>query len=788
MTVTQRLETIALQWRYRALWFALLACPLMFPLLAGRVYYDPSVLYSTPLFSEAGICQPQNADLFDPTVSLYPNYETTRLALAGGELPWWKPYNLGGSPLIANGLVGFFSPPRLLLLWLFPTPTATGLMIVGQLFVAGFSMSCLGRRLGLSGLASLFLGTTWMLGGFVTANMELGDSLQPAAWVPGLLILTDDCRKGLRHVPGLALATAAFILSGHTQYVLNGLLTVLLFGLAIMWQHRCLRGTGRAALGAILGVCLVCPIYLPMAVHMFDSARPKMSPDFVLTVHRQFLSTVLPTFAWPEMAGSPITNFCFQRIPLGTFAFWETVVYAGSVTLPLALVGMTRSGIPRFATVVGLTVLLLPATEVYSWIQPLPGVDRLHTVRLLAIFHFCMVLCAAFGFEEMQRARHRAIAIPAVLIAGYGFWKMNMFMKSGIFLVNNGLAMGWIRLPAPEGNHIEYATKTLEAFSRTYCWGNPSFVVPSLTLGLAALLFMVRKPIWPLLFVTAAELLFFTIRWNPTVKPETLYPRTPAITFLQQHAGIERVFSLGGYSPNTLTPFRIHSVCGYESGFFPKHSADFLAAMIPSDSRTPYFPHSVMALRHGRYDPDLLNLFGVRYIVIPKDDRLDDLPLVFESTVRIYANPHCMPRAFLLTDPQSLDILKQETITPGDAAKLPSKVRGKAEIVHYGYNQVAIHTTCQEAGWLVITDAFAPGWTATVDGKPLAVTRVLTMFRAVPVPAGNHEVVFKHEPPLIRYGLGLALVAFLISVGLLIKGRSRAIKQGDHGQSPGAEI
>lgn len=786
--MNERLENLACRWSYRALWFALLVAPMAFPLLAGEAYFEASVLYSTPMFSEAGSSPRRNVDLYDPTLILYPHFEIIRHALGEGTLPWWKPYNLGGSPLITNGLVGFFYPPRLLLIWLFSTTTAHGLLILIHLFAAGFLMSCLGRRLGLSGLASLFLGTTWMLGGFVSSDIELGDALLSAAWVPGLLILTDECRKGWRPVAFLGLATAGFMLSGHTQYVLNGLLTVLFFGLAMMWQQRCPIGALRAAAGGVLGVCLACPVYLPMAVHMLDSARGVMPPDFIVAVHRQFLGTVLPTFAWPELGGSPVTGFMYHRIQGGTFAFWETVVYAGSVTLILALVGMTRPGLPRFTAVLGLAVLFVPATGVYSLIQSLPGFDRIHTARYLSIFHFCLVVCAAYGFAWMQRAGRRFPGALALLVCAYGLSVMSFQIKAGRFLVNNALAQGWLRLPIPEGARPEYAERVLEAYHNTYSWSNPSFVVPTLTLLLAAVLLLARKPLWVLLIATAAELLFFAVRWNPTVQRDLLYPQTPAIDFLQQRAGIDRVLSLGAYWPNTLTPYRIHSVCGYDSAFFPKTSADYLAALLPPESRHPSFPHFVMG--HGSYDPHLANLMGVRYVVVPKTESLDGLVKVHESAVRIYENPDHMPRAFLISDPDSVELLGRETIDSEGVARLSGKIRGKAEIVEYGYNKVVIRSSCHESSWLVFTDAYAPGWGATIDGKAQSVSKALAMFRALPVPEGEHEIVFSYEPPFLRHGLGVALVAFLVVTGLALQigKKSAAVEKRDDRQRPGAEV
>ncbi len=46
----------------------------------------------------------------------------------------------------------------------------------------------------------------------------------------------------------------------------------------------------------------------------------------------------------------------------------------------------------------------------------------------------------------------------------------------------------------------------------------------------------------------------------------------------------------------------------------------------------------------------------------------------------------------------------------------------------------------------MVTDRYAPGWRATVDGRPAVIHKVAFLFRAVAVGPGNHEVRFGYRP------------------------------------------
>jgi len=61
------------------------------------------------------------------------------------------------------------------------------------------------------------------------------------------------------------------------------------------------------------------------------------------------------------------------------------------------------------------------------------------------------------------------------------------------------------------------------------------------------------------------------------------------------------------------------------------------------------------------------------------------------------------------------------------------------------------------------------GWKATIDGKEFEIFRANYVLRALYIPAGTHQIVFKFEPEVIQQGGSISLIsfiAFLVSIGL----------------------
>jgi uncharacterized membrane protein YfhO len=75
-------------------------------------------------------------------------------------------------------------------------------------------------------------------------------------------------------------------------------------------------------------------------------------------------------------------------------------------------------------------------------------------------------------------------------------------------------------------------------------------------------------------------------------------------------------------------------------------------------------------------------------------------------------------------------------------------------------------------GYLVLADAWYPGWTATIDGDAADVLPVDVAFRGVVLPRpGKHRVEFRYFPPGLIVGLTITSATAAILACLLIKFR-----------------
>jgi hypothetical protein len=81
-----------------------------------------------------------------------------------------------------------------------------------------------------------------------------------------------------------------------------------------------------------------------------------------------------------------------------------------------------------------------------------------------------------------------------------------------------------------------------------------------------------------------------------------------------------------------------------------------------------------------------------------------------------------------------------------------------------------------EGAFLVAAMTFDPGWTASVEGRPVAIYPTAACQVGVELPAGEHRLVLQYRDPLVGLGAGVTLAALASgAAALLWTGRRRRI-------------
>lgn len=147
-----------------------------------------------------------------------------------------------------------------------------------------------------------------------------------------------------------------------------------------------------------------------------------------------------------------------------------------------------------------------------------------------------------------------------------------------------------------------------------------------------------------------------------------------------------------------------------------------------------------------------------------------------------------LPRAKFYTrwetvtnDPAALERLRSPEFDPEKAVVLatepaglkPSPDAAPGEVTFAGYapKEVVLKTKSAAAGVLLLNDRWHADWKVSVDGQPATLLRANFIMRGVAVPAGEHTVGFRFDPPHGTLWVSLsAIAAGLVCVGLLAFG------------------
>jgi hypothetical protein len=745
-----------------AIWLAF-----TFPAFTGKARFP--VDFAGPAPGQEA--KPQaNAELGDAFFAFYPWHTYLGDRLRDGHLPLWDPYRFAGTAFSADIGTGTFYPPN----WLY----ASGHVLLT------FTVIALAALLASLLLAYWFLGVVrlhpyaaalgavvWTFSAFLMKWSTNEHVFGSALWLPLALGGLEVARRGqLRR--GITLATIALALSllaGHAQVALIVWLATALWaavGVAFTWAGRDeAGGTGiagqvlamAAAFGLALGIAAV--QLLPTA--QFTGLILRQKTTFEVARRTALPTEHAPTVVLPDYRGSPLDgNFAGPGVN-----YTETALYAGILTLPLAFLGLlNRPG--RLAvfflliTVIGLLATF--GTPFYRLILALPGFNRtLFVTRFILLVDVGLAGLAAVGLHSLLVApTGRSVALmlaPLAAVVGV--------------LVLLTVHRGGTPLPAA---YIE--TRGVRAIALTLLGGavvawvalQPSRAGPAALVVLA---------------IVTLDLWRFAFPYSPYQSPREVYVRSPAVEQLAAStAPRARYANVSGYSiaPNGGLQYRLYGIEGYDP-FVPKRIVELVSLAEDQINKASF--NFFGPFQPAAFQSPVMDLLGVRTAVAPAEPAFRAQGTLAGNSVLI-DRPTAFPPAFLTScweqpaDAAVLDRLRTmsssdlrgtavvaggDTLPPGAGAGA-CRSAGDAVVERYEPERVVAKTSAVGASVLVLTDAWFPGWSVTVDGKPAKMLRVDHALRGVALPAGEHVVEFRFRPRLLAAGAGVTCASLLFLV------------------------
>jgi hypothetical protein len=192
----------------------------------------------------------------------------------------------------------------------------------------------------------------------------------------------------------------------------------------------------------------------------------------------------------------------------------------------------------------------------------------------------------------------------------------------------------------------------------------------------------------------------------------------------------------------------------------------------------------------------------------------DEYWLVHSGDVKVYEDTSPPARARLVrgcvpvrSDAEALEVMEARDFDPSetlvlhvaggtageichDVERAASDATQEIAVLRYASDEIVVDVTTSEPGYLLLTDAWYPGWQARIasrapqeataetptelDGTLSQVLRADILFRAVAVEPGDWRVTLRYRPRPFVWGVGLSLLGVVLLWGYVRALRRRS--------------
>ncbi len=738
----------------------------------------------------------------------FPNHVFASASLHSGELPLWNPHLFSGMPFAADIQSGLFYPLNWLF-WLAGYPITyekVEMLALIHFWLAASFTYALARSLNLGRWPGVIAGTLYAFSGFTVSHLGHLPMLAAATWLPLALLAVNQAARPRPHLAwrwpvatGLALALS--LLTGHFQLFVYNFYAALLFWLAVAWRGRkvylsayqtqtaarklmfsywrsqALRG--GLALLVLLGATLVqlWPFYEMGQLSIRAAISYETSTQFGV---------------WPVGLAELLLPDLFSPNPQEYFGYWsntDVLGYMALFTYVLASLAIfIKSGrhadfYPVFFItwgLLGLVFSLSGYTIFQGWFyQFVPALNLTRASgRFLAWFNLGFGLAAAFGLQAWLDYRSQAPLPQTEKVLRWG-WRLVALVALGIGLVP--LPILYALILATPGSINDLVVRGVNGLIM-------AILILALSATLLRLFYHRRLPPDAAAGLVLALLVFDLFSARADFNPQSGdvangFNHAPAFDFLgrQDPVGQYRIDASVGsvreaWQPNTAQLYRYFDVRGV---FNPLQLASYETLWNAITSQQKDF-RAVPAY----------NLLGARYVITRKgeDPTGQQFQRIFQDNrpgvqINIFENSQVLPRAWVVHQAEikpSRDVLPAllaADFQPASVVLLESGIRlagaghttpaEKVTLLSQTANRLEFDSELVSEGYVVINQAYYPGWKVRLDGAEVPYIKADYAFGALLSPPGRHKITLEFSPDSIIFGAAISLVTWLVGLGWL---------------------
>ncbi len=710
----------------------------------------------------------------------FPYYELVRESIRAGRLPFWEPALFNGYPFMAQPQQNAFYPP----LWpgyVLPMNVGVSLYQLIHIWLAGMGMFLLVRFLNGRWLPAVLSAIAFAFSGLLAGRLWAGHITVYAlvAWTPWIILglLWSVRRQTVWTAVLAAVPMGLALLAGHIpSFLYVGMIwgSFVLY-LLITEDGRRWLVIRQAAIMFAVSLGLAAVQLAPFLQFSLASGR-LAEADYAFATAYSLPPAHLITLLVPEFFGEP-TRAGYWSVP----TFEELTYYAGLLAILGIVLALKKPAKLFWFLIVVMVLGIALALGGYGVLYPL-AYEYLPFFRIVRapgratlLFLFSATLLLGLAFSSWLR-----VPLPERQDSLRSTWRWTMII----------IAVSGVVALAATGAVFMSVHPTDTSGRLWYQIGGYALATAVLLLGGGLIWAYLGTPNKDehrrTLLAIALILLTVTDMWLFAYKFLRLEQPTPDAFWVDARAVVgettDRVLPWGVslFDQNGAMQVGLNSVFGYDSLEPAEHIA--LASSVPDP-------------RSSAYD-----VLAARYVIAPTelkdfDDGERPLSLVAQQGAAwVYERARPMGVARLVYDyeiitdaAQAVQRVHEPDFDPARSAILSSdpacaldggQGTGMAAIIESAPGLWLLETSSDSPAILVLAETAYPGWQVEIDGQAVDALTAYTTLKAVCVPAGTHEVVWRYAPTIYQVGGAVTLAAVLLALFAAYRVRRQGKQDG----------